>query len=441
MSSLNIPLPPTPAPGEGPATPAPPSPAPTPVLPDDSAFVTALMRRFVAGVKPRDISWKGARHANVFVGADAVDWLAENAVPGRDVSRSDATAIGELLRSRGLFAHHVYPEHAFMDEFHFYRYAPLADELAAEPQPLLEQPKPSAVDAWMQNMRRPSVAKIEKGQRIGNDDDVYTIVVLGASGDLAYKKTFPSLYGVWTQGFMPKNVKIFGYARSKIEHDDFISRVTSKIKVDKGCESVMEDFKSSLAYISGQYDQPESFQKLDAAIKEYEGQFASVAKKNRMFYLALPPSVFAEVSKHLKEQCYPTSGWARLVVEKPFGHDLASSNALSASLAQYWNESEIFRIDHYLGKDMSKNLLVLRFANRFFGGIWDRDSIENVQITFKETIGTEGRGGYFDEVRRSEATARGRGGRAMKWSSAAALPRYEPPPVPLLAFNPSLSSN
>lgn len=198
---------------------------------------------------------------------------------------------------------------------------------------------------------------------------------------------------------MPEHVKILGYARSHIEHDDFINRITSKIKVGKGQEHVMEEFKSCISYVSGAYDKAEAFQKLNAEIEAHENQYGSATKKNRLFYLALPPSVFGDVAKQLKEQCYGKSGgWNRLVVEKPFGRDLESSNELAAALGKYWDESEIFRIDHYLGKDMVKNLLVLRFANRFFGSaLWNRDSIDNVQITFKEEIGTEGRGGYFDE--------------------------------------------
>jgi glucose-6-phosphate 1-dehydrogenase len=125
----------------------------------------------------------------------------------------------------------------------------------------------------------------------------------------------------------------------------------SKIKATKNQATVMEEFKSACSYMSGSYDNPESFKKLEEAIVEYESTFPPEAKKNRLFYLALPPSVFAEVSKHLKENCHGSSGgWNRLIVEKPFGHDLQSSNELSEALAKYWEEKEIYRIDHYLGK-------------------------------------------------------------------------------------------
>ncbi len=118
---------------------------------------------------------------------------------------------------------------------------------------------------------------------------------------------------------------------------------------------------------------------------------------NRVFYFALPPSVFITVSKNLKEHCYAPNGDNRIIVEKPFGKDLASCRELISSIREYWTEDETYRIDHYLGKEMVKNLLVLRFANIALSSGWDKNSISNVQITFKEPFGTEGRGGYFDE--------------------------------------------
>ncbi|KAJ3040093.1 Glucose-6-phosphate 1-dehydrogenase [Rhizophlyctis rosea] len=226
--------------------------------------------------------------------------------------------------------------------------------------------------------------------------DSTVVVVLGASGDLAFKKTYPALFGLYKNGFVPPHVAIIGYARSHIELDDFRKRVSSRIKTANDNEKKkLEEFLGMCTYVSGKYDEDAGFQKLDAAIGEVEKKFQG--QKHRVFYMALPPSVFIPASKGLKANAYSKSGTNRLVVEKPFGKDLESSKELAASLAAHWQEDEIYRIDHYLGKEMVKNLMILRFANVFLGAAWDRFHIHNVQITFKEPIGTEGRGGYFDE--------------------------------------------
>ncbi|KAJ3566309.1 hypothetical protein NP233_g7085 [Leucocoprinus birnbaumii] len=226
------------------------------------------------------------------------------------------------------------------------------------------------------------------------------IIVLGASGDLAKKKTFPALFGLYRQGFLPRDVKIVGYARTKMDAEEFHKRETSYIKNpndDPEIAKSIEAFKGFSSYISGGYEDGESFDKLNSYLEEIESKYQS-KERNRIFYLALPPSVFIPVCKNLKEHCYVAkNGINRIIIEKPFGKDLDSARELLNSVKQYWTEDETFRIDHYLGKEMVKNLLVLRFANIAMGAAWDKNSISNVQITFKEPFGTEGRGGYFDE--------------------------------------------
>ncbi|KAF2861881.1 glucose-6-phosphate dehydrogenase [Piedraia hortae CBS 480.64] len=225
------------------------------------------------------------------------------------------------------------------------------------------------------------------------DDTV--VIVLGASGDLAKKKTFPALFGLFCNSFLPKGIKIFGYARTKMDREEYLKRVKSHIKTPtKESEEQLEKFCECTHYISGQYDQDEGFDELENKLEEAEkGQ----KRNNRVFYMALPPSVFIPVSEKLKKWNYPKNGIARIIIEKPFGKDLESSRALDRALRPNWKEEEIFRIDHYLGKEMVKNILILRFGNTFLGATWNRQNIDNVQITFKEPFGTEGRGGYFDE--------------------------------------------
>ncbi|KAM0039561.1 putative glucose-6-phosphate dehydrogenase (NADP(+)) [Helianthus debilis subsp. tardiflorus] len=232
-----------------------------------------------------------------------------------------------------------------------------------------------------------------------------SIIVLGASGDLAKKKTFPALFHLHRQRFIESHdVHIFGYARTKMSDDDLRDRLREYLTPRKdGEETHVEDvskFLPLIKYISGPYDADEGFQSLDEAISAYEmSKDDKGGSSRRLFYFALPPSVYPPVCKMIKRFCMNKSegGWTRVVVEKPFGKDLESSEALSTQIGDLFNESQIYRIDHYLGKELVQNLLVLRFANRLFMPLWNHDNISTVQIVFKEDFGTEGRGGYFDE--------------------------------------------
>ncbi|KAG7664494.1 ZWF1 [[Candida] subhashii] len=223
--------------------------------------------------------------------------------------------------------------------------------------------------------------------------DYTTIVVFGASGDLAKKKTFPALFGLYREGHLPKTIQIIGYARSKLTDEDFKSRISQHFK--GGNDQIKQEFLNLCTYISDPYDTDEGYNKLRQACEDYESKH-KVSVPNRLFYLALPPSVFTIVCKQLKKLVY--SQKTRIIVEKPFGHDLASARELQKDLAPLFTEDELYRIDHYLGKEMVKNLLVVRFGNTLFGGVWNRNNISSVHISFKEAFGTEGRGGYFDSI-------------------------------------------
>lgn len=231
-----------------------------------------------------------------------------------------------------------------------------------------------------------------------------SIIVFGASGDLAKKKTFPALFNLFRQGFLPPDqVHIFGYARSALTDEGLRDRLRGYLKPgktdpSKDPSSVVKAFLDLITYISGPYDTEVGYLKLEKAIVQHEElRSGKNGEARRLFYLALPPSVYPVVSGMIKKCCMNTRGWTRVVVEKPFGKDLASSDELSSQLGHLFTEEEIYRIDHYLGKEVVQNLLVMRFANRFFMPLWNRDNIDNVQIVFKEDFGTEGRGGYFDE--------------------------------------------
>lgn len=230
--------------------------------------------------------------------------------------------------------------------------------------------------------------------------DNTTIVVFGASGDLAKKKTFPALFALFRQGYLPKGVHIIGYARTKMDDADFKKRETSYIKNadDPETKAKIDEFTAISSYISGQYDSDEGFQELEKHLAGIESKYeAKNDPTNRLFYFALPPSVFTPVSHHVKRNNYHATGVTRLIIEKPFGKDLDSCRELITAIKSDWKEDETFRIDHYLGKEMVKNILLFRFANVAVNSGWDKNSIANVQISFKEPFGTEGRGGYFDE--------------------------------------------
>ncbi|KAJ0395235.1 hypothetical protein P43SY_007134 [Pythium insidiosum] len=225
-----------------------------------------------------------------------------------------------------------------------------------------------------------------------------TIFVIGASGDLAKKKTYPSLFALYNAGYLPEHVIIVGYARSNKTDEEFREHLDSYLKVKKDDVKALERKKSFLTkciYRHGKYESADDVGKVSHEMELLEAQIG-VAKCNRLFYFAIPPSVFVPIGTSIKKAALTTRGWNRLIVEKPFGHDLSSFDELSRDMSALYTEDEIYRIDHYLGKEMVQNLLVLRFANTIFEPLWNRNHISSVVITFKEDIGTQGRGGYFD---------------------------------------------
>ncbi|KAH6798099.1 glucose-6-phosphate dehydrogenase 2 [Perilla frutescens var. hirtella] len=234
------------------------------------------------------------------------------------------------------------------------------------------------------------------GSDAKDDNSTVSITVVGASGDLAKKKIFPALFALYYEDCLPEHFTIFGYARSKMtdaELRNMVSRtLTCRIDKRENCDEKMEQFLKRCFYHSGQYDSQDNFMELNRKLKEHEGGRVS----NRLFYLSIPPNIFVDAVKCASLSASSVNGWTRVIVEKPFGRDSESSAALTSSLKQYLEEEQIFRIDHYLGKELVENLSVLRFSNLMFQPLWSRNYIRNVQLIFSEDFGTEGRGGYFD---------------------------------------------
>ncbi|KND00231.1 glucose-6-phosphate dehydrogenase, variant [Spizellomyces punctatus DAOM BR117] len=224
------------------------------------------------------------------------------------------------------------------------------------------------------------------------------IVVFGASGDLAKKMTYPALFSLMANNMLPKDRTHFiGAARSKYKMEDFHKKISSGIKSSD--QQVLSKFLEKCPYISlSAYDDGPSYQRLDSEIAKLESQSTGSGKNLRVYYIALPPSVFGDVSENLRKYAWHKEGINRIIVEKPYGKDYQSAKVLSNKLASLFTEEEVFRIDHYLGKDSVKSVLPLRFgANPFLSSTWSREHVQYVTVNFKEAFGAEGRGGYFDE--------------------------------------------
>mmetsp|Transcript_17257 Transcript_17257/g.23749 ORF Transcript_17257/g.23749 Transcript_17257/m.23749 type:complete len:528 (-) Transcript_17257:247-1830(-) len=235
--------------------------------------------------------------------------------------------------------------------------------------------------------------------------DFLTVFVAGASGDLAKKKTYPSIYELYRNGFLPtdqgnkkSDTLIVGYARSQKSDEDFRATIRGFLK--GGTDEEKDSFLKLCIYRNGAYDSPDAVGKVFEEIKQKEAASGCVVY-NRLFYFAIPPSVFVPIGASIKKAVidagHPGVGWSRLIIEKPFGHDLESFEALNKDMSALYTEEYIYRIDHYLGKEMVQNLVILRFSNTIYEPLWNNKHISTVTITFKEDFGTKGRGGYFDK--------------------------------------------
>uniref|UniRef100_A0A1I7YKZ3 Glucose-6-phosphate 1-dehydrogenase n=1 Tax=Steinernema glaseri TaxID=37863 RepID=A0A1I7YKZ3_9BILA len=223
------------------------------------------------------------------------------------------------------------------------------------------------------------------------------IVVFGPSGEFAKKKILPALWTMYREEVLPSNITFVGYSfvrsEMRIEMLQAILKQNCKVQAQYGKYA---RFLRSFLYVTGKYHEDDGFKDLNALVEGIEDKNGKPA--NRLFYLALPPTVFEPVTSLLKKHCMNNKGnsWSRVLIEKPFGHDTESSAKLSEHLAGLFKEEQIYRTDHYLGKEMVQNLMVLRFGNRLLGG-WNRDNVASVMISFKEDFGTQGRAGYFDK--------------------------------------------
>ncbi len=231
--------------------------------------------------------------------------------------------------------------------------------------------------------------------------DSMTFVLFGASGDLAKRKIFPALYHLFVDKKMPKAFSVFGTGLEEMSTNDFQLYVMESVQMysrsTKVDEQQLLEFSKTLQYMQIDVTKPEGYQRLLAGIQQTE-ELLDIPQ-NRMFYLSVGPSLFEVIAYNIEQSGLgSTMGWRRLVIEKPFGHDLASARRLNDQLSKVFKEDEIYRIDHYLGKSMVQNLATLVILNPVIHAIWNREYIANIQITASETVGVEERAGYYDQA-------------------------------------------
>jgi glucose-6-phosphate 1-dehydrogenase len=237
-----------------------------------------------------------------------------------------------------------------------------------------------------------------EGLRLMRTPEPCVVVIFGASGDLAKRKLFPALYALAFRNLLPINFAIVGSARTSMSDDDFRALVEDSIRTyarDEFRQEVWDWLAGGLRYVTLDFADDERQNKLGACLKQLDEERST--RGNRLFYFSVPPDAIATLVQELGER-RTDEGWTRLIIEKPFGHDLHSAQQLNALLQRYFKEEEVFRIDHYLGKETVQNMNALRFANGIFEPIWNRQFIDNVQITVAETIGIEGRAAFYEQA-------------------------------------------
>src|SRR5205085_2846571 len=243
---------------------------------------------------------------------------------------------------------------------------------------------------------------LRQGIRLEKTAEPCVVVIFGASGDLTKRKLVPALYRLVQQRLLPAEFGIIGVARSQMSDDDFRNKMKDAVMTFSEAksvdESVWQSFAQGIYYVAGDINDPKTYQQLKERLEQIDGERGTAG--NRVFYLSTAPSLYSEAIEQLgaADLARPKEGsWVRIIIEKPFGHDLQSARDLNKDVAKVFDEEQVYRIDHYLGKETVQNLLVFRFANGIFEPIWNRRYVDHVQITNAEALGVEGRGGYYDQ--------------------------------------------
>ena len=227
-----------------------------------------------------------------------------------------------------------------------------------------------------------------------------TLVIFGATGDLTHRKLIPALYNLAAEGALPPAITIIGFARREKTSEQFrteLEAATRKFSRTPVNDDLWKSFASSVVYHQSPFDDAEGYRTLAAEMEKADRKRGTGG--NRLYYLAVAPDQFPVILRHLSESGLSTAApgsWARVIVEKPFGKDLKTAQALNGLVSEVFPERDTYRIDHYLGKETAQNIMVMRFANSIFESLWDSSHISHVQITAVEPLGVEGRAGYYD---------------------------------------------
>jgi glucose-6-phosphate 1-dehydrogenase len=247
----------------------------------------------------------------------------------------------------------------------------------------------------------PEVNPLQDPLRFARPVPPCAIVIFGASGDLSKRKLLPSLYRLFYERRISQNFAVIGSSRTPMSDDAFRDRmhesVSEFLEDAPFDETVWKSFAQTLFYVPGDINKPESYEDLRDKLDEVEKSHQTAG--NVLFYLSTQPSYYAEAVLALGDhKLNKGNGWRRVIIEKPFGHDLMSARKLNEEIHKVFDESEVYRIDHYLGKETVQNILAFRFGNSMFEPLWNRRYVDHVQITAAESIGVEGRGGYYQEA-------------------------------------------
>jgi glucose-6-phosphate 1-dehydrogenase len=237
-----------------------------------------------------------------------------------------------------------------------------------------------------------------EGLRLRRTPDPCALVIFGASGDLTRRKLFPALYSLALRGLLPERFGLVGVARTEESDDDFRERMKHAVQEfgrDEFRDETWDRLAEGMRYVATDFADDAGQNRVVQVLNEFDTVRGTAG--NRVYYLAVPPSAIATLVDGIGQR-RSTEGWTRLIIEKPFGRDLVSAQKLNEEVEEHFEEREIFRIDHYLGKETVQNLLALRFANGIFEPIWNRQFVDHVQITVAESIGIEDRAAFYEQA-------------------------------------------